>query len=47
MKKSRFIETQVVGILKETEGVPLADFLRSHGISGSPFIPKLMNASHA
>ena len=38
MKKSRFTETQIVGILKEAEsGLPMADFLRSHGISGATF----------
>ena len=38
MKKSRFIETQVVGILKEAEsGIAMADLLRSHGISGATF----------
>jgi putative transposase len=38
MKKSRFTETQNVGILKEAEsGLPMADLLRNHAISGSTF----------
>ena len=38
MKKSRFTETQIVGILKEAEsGLPMADLLRTHGISSATF----------
>ena len=36
MKKSRFTETQIFGILKEAEsGMVMADLLRHHGISGA------------
>ena len=36
MKKSRFTESQVVGILKEGEaGVPVAQLTRKHGISAA------------
>lgn len=38
MKKSRFSESQIVGILKESEcGIPAAVILRTHGISQSTF----------
>ena len=38
MKKLRFTEAQIVGILKEAEsGLPMADLLRTHGISGATF----------
>ena len=38
MKKSRFSESQVVGILKEGEaGVPVAEILRKHGISRNTY----------
>jgi putative transposase len=34
MKKSRFSESQIVSILKESEGgIPIVDILRTHGIS--------------
>jgi putative transposase len=38
MKKSRFSEAQIVGILKEGEaGVAVAQILRKHGISHATF----------
>ena len=38
MRKSKFSETQIVGILKDAEGgVPVADLLRQHGISKATF----------
>ena len=38
MRKSRFTETQVVGILKEGEaGVPIAEIVRKHGISRNTY----------
>ena len=38
MKKSRFTETKIVGMLKEAEsGLPIVDLLRSHGISAATF----------
>jgi putative transposase len=34
MKRSRFSEEQIIGILKEHEaGVPVADLCRKHGVS--------------
>lgn len=38
MKKSKFSESQIVSILKEGEaGVPVAQILRTHGISHATF----------
>jgi len=38
MRKSKFTETQIVGILKDAEsGVPVADLLRKHGVSKATF----------
>ncbi len=38
MKKSRFIESQIIGILKEAEsGVPVTELCRTHGMSDATF----------
>jgi putative transposase len=38
MKKSRFTETQIVGILKEADaGMPVAEVLRKHSISSATY----------
>jgi len=38
MRKSRYTEEQIVGILKESEaGVPTAELCRKHGISEQTF----------
>jgi hypothetical protein len=38
MKKSRFTESQIVVILKESEGgITITEVLRSHGISATAF----------
>jgi len=36
MKRKRFSEEQIIGILKEQEaGVPVADLCRKHGVSSA------------
>jgi putative transposase len=38
MKKSKFSDSQILGILKQAEGgVPIADLCREHGISTATF----------
>jgi len=38
MKKSRFSEAQIMGILRQGEdGVPVADLCREHGMSSASF----------
>jgi len=38
MKKSRFSEEQIIGILKEQQaGLPVAEVCRKHGISDATF----------
>lgn len=38
MKRSRFTEEQIIGILREQEtGVPVADLCRMHGLSSPTF----------
>ena len=38
MRKSKFNESQIIGIIKEAEaGVPVADLIRQHGISRTTF----------
>jgi hypothetical protein len=38
MRKSKTSETQIVAVLKDAEsGVPVADLLRTHGVSKATF----------
>ena len=38
MRKSKFSESQIVAILKESDsGIPVAEVLRNHGISAATF----------
>lgn len=38
MKSSRFTETQIIGILKETDaGIPIKEICRKHGISDATY----------
>ena len=38
MRKSRFSETQIIGMIKEQEaGMPTADVCRKHGLSPNTF----------
>ena len=39
MKRSRFTEEQIIGILREQEaGIPVADLCRKHGLSSAALV---------
>ncbi len=39
MRKSRFTEAQIIGMIKEQEaGMPTADVCRKHGLSSATFV---------
>jgi putative transposase len=37
MKRSRYTEEQIIGILKEQAGTPVAELCRKHGMSDATF----------
>ncbi len=37
MRKSRFTEAQIIGMLKEQPGLPTAELCRKHGVSPATF----------
>jgi len=37
MKQSKYSEAQIMGILNQAEGVPVADLCREHGMSSASF----------
>ncbi len=42
MRKSRFTEAQIIGMIKEQEaGMPTADVCRRHGLSPATFCPSM------
>lgn len=49
MKKSRFTDSQIVAILKQSEaGTPVPELCREHGISSASFYgnPPIFNGDH-